>query len=1399
MDLVWYGMEHWPRPYHCFHTISNSGPLPEIIYHLRFGIIFARFIALILCPMLIWNEEAGESSLKMVNTICMAVLRLEPADRYTASSILCTISVSCLLVLLFLLFNAGLLLDKLNGQCALFLLTFLSPVCLGWSSSLLQSFIGEFVETGVTNIQIVYPLISTICFGAMWLVYVSYASRTLTAESVRVMVWDARFFRDVMILEEIVQHFWSLRGINARWPLYFLVAVNLLLSLRLLLMALDFPFVNMTMNVALTTVTTVCSYQSLLFTVLIMTKARPITHLVSFGILYLCVRLYVSEVLCNMRSKTILKNLSTSKHICDLSDDMEPQYVITDLKPKPMIKLMRLMVTLRMPEVSGFIAQVVEQTDSAEVVLESYRILWMIESIPSLAWKRILEMERYEVSPDDQGLFCELQYEAVKIEENPELTSELITMLDREKDNMQLALRGVCESLCDGDGDKASQMMSFFASVCHSYKQKVEWFIKCSPKSHMLASHYADFLRKFQGRYMEAQFWQKRAEALKRKRLTLFSNQSLATILSNPSSSSTFSSFSAEQVSPDEQHRMSEEVVTRIVSRALPLAGLLFGLFFAFSMTLTHNTAGYKFLLKHVGSYPSVRAVVTSFVMVRQMGRFLISANRLDWINTTFHSDFQSMEVSAVELSKTMKNVFRYSLGERELVYQWGSRGVQGHETFSAFHLSVWLDEYAGWRECSSDTLERYFQLLDLAGNSLDALDKFISDTRQAFEMTYVQQVLKVQSYLSLITFLFFVASLCTLAWYFPGEISRIVKILLLVDKESILRFRNSMMPKMPEIVDTDLEHDKFALADDEIEVSDEDPIAAPIILPDMSDVDRVSVRDIPKTLTTNPATGLKTFLSVMGVFFVFHIFLVFMFQFWRYKFVQKLVVNGQLLTTRLSLLSDISKMLVYGIVYQRHIKDASDLASLTVRTLPTTRENADLLDLRAKFLGVWAQFLNGNVTIDQCINSIYEPMMSQTKNIIAASHRTPFTSYSLVVALIRLLYNTLLVSVSLFFVAYMKECEYYFDAFKRVLRLMPSRFFSPIAVALAQFRNGVDTTAESEIEPYDLVRCVHEPLFLIDHKRHIRDANQSFLSLFLYKKERIIHRDMSILFSNEEHNELLEFVDECIHGNRFLERGKAFDARAIRSDGNSIPVNCKVLPFLRHNKVIIVLLVTDQTISLKQHEQIKEIDMRVQTLLTSVLPCEIIPLYLSNTARIMFNIESGTMLVIRVLNFEEWCMKSNTFQIIDISDLFFNVFDKLLETEHIAKLRQMNLTYSVIAGVFDSDSNATLQAFRFAQRCLKVINKRNERCQENWAISMCLYSLGPFSAGILSRSRPIFDVYTDERMIVDVVGMNCPEGKMILNDHAVCALGLDLPYTEYQIIPELATYTLELSSIPCL
>ena len=1392
-------MEHWPRPYHCFHTILNAGPLPELVYYLRFCLLFARFVALIIFPMLVWNEEVTQGSLKTINSICMAILRLSPIDRYTALSVLCTISISCLLVLLFLFYNSGLLLDKLNGQTALFIFSFVAPVGLGWSSSNLQSFVSEFLETGVPNIQVMYAVIATICFSGMWTVYLFFSARPLTVETVRVMAWDTRFFGNVMIMEEILQHLWSLLALKIWWVSYFLVIVNLIFSLTLLVMALDFPFVNMGMNIAVITVTTVGSFQSLLFGVLIATKAKPITYLVSFGIMYLCVRLYLSEILCNLRSKSILKHLSTSKQIVDLSDDMEPQYVIPDLKPKQMIKLIRLMVTLRMPEVSGFISQVVEQTNSTEVILECYRMLWMIESIPSLAWKRILEMERCEVARSDQGLFCELQYEAIKIEENPELTAELISMLDKEKEKMQMSLRGVCESLCDDDGQRASYMMSRYASVCHSYKQKVEWFIKCSPKSHLLASHYADFLRKFQGRTTEAQFWQKRADALKRKRLTLFSNQSLATILSNPSSSSNFGSFSAsEHLSPEEQHRMSEEVVSRIVSKALPLAVGLFGLFFAISMSLTHNTTGYQFLLEHAGSYPIVRAISASFVMMRQVDRCLAAASQLDWINVSLTPSMKDLEVSAMFLSNTMKDVFRGSLCEKDISAKWTNDGEAG-SAFSVFHLSIWLDEYGVWSNVTSENLERYWKITNVAQLGMKEFDDFVTSNQENFERTFVLQVVRVQSYLLVIMAFLFVGVLVMCSWYFPEEIHRFVKILLGVDKESILRFRNFMMPKQPEVPEGELEYDEFALTEDEIEVSDEDPISAPIILPDMTEIDRVSPQELGKGAPTNPVSGLKPFLTVMVVFLVVHVFLVFLFQLWRYKFVHHTVVSGQISADKLAILSDMSTLMVHGVGFKHGFENISYLKTLTVRSFPKTRDNAPLLALREKFLGSWAQFLAGNAPIEECIELCYDEMIDRTREIIGSCHQTAFSSYSMVVAMIRLLSDALLVSVSLYFVAYVKECSYFFDSFKRILRLMPCRFFSPIAVALAQFRNTINTTSESEIEPYDILRCVHEPLFILDHKRRIRDTNQSFLSLFLYKKEHILQRDMSILFANHAENELIEFVDECIHGNRFLEKGKTFETRAIRSDGNTIPVTCKVLPFLRHNKVIIVLLVTDKTLSLKQHEALNEIDMRVQALLNSVLPCETIPLYLSNTARIMFNIESGTMLVIRVLNFEEWCMKSNTFQIIDISDLFFNVFDKLLPTENIAKIRQMNLTYSVVAGVFDHDSNATLQAFRFAQRCLKVINKRNQRCHESWAISMCLYSLGPFSAGILSRNRPIFDIYTDERMIVDVVGMNCPEGEMIMNDQAVCELGLDLQYTEYPIIPELATYTLKLSSIPCL
>ena len=108
------------------------------------------------------------------------------------------------------------------------------------------------------------------------------------------------------------------------------------------------------------------------------------------------------------------------------------------------------------------------------------------------------------------------------------------------------------------------------------------------------------------------------------------------------------------------------------------------------------------------------------------------------------------------------------------------------------------------------------------------------------------------------------------------------------------------------------------------------------------------------------------------------------------------------------------------------------------------------------------------------------------------------------------------------------------------------------------------------------LLEAVSEAVIIVDNHQHIVEVNTSALSIFGYKKDELIQRELNLLMPSNYHKNHTKHFEAFIKKGKKRPMGKATDIYGLKKTGDIIDIEVELNPFTIYKKTYVMALIKD-------------------------------------------------------------------------------------------------------------------------------------------------------------------------------------------------------------------------------
>lgn len=175
-------------------------------------------------------------------------------------------------------------------------------------------------------------------------------------------------------------------------------------------------------------------------------------------------------------------------------------------------------------------------------------------------------------------------------------------------------------------------------------------------------------------------------------------------------------------------------------------------------------------------------------------------------------------------------------------------------------------------------------------------------------------------------------------------------------------------------------------------------------------------------------------------------------------------------------------------------------------------------------------------------------------------------------------------------------------------------------------------------------------------------------------------------------------------------------------------------------------MVLYDRTAEHYQQELVDHEKKRCEELLLSFMPLQIARRITDGETDIFFEVQSATVMVTSISNFNSATAEMTASQVIQILNKVYSAYDEeLAAMPALTKLKANGPVYTVVAGLFsDSTVNHGEAALKYALKVLDRVSEINEQTGWHLSVTVGVSTGGPVSCGLIGKVRPIFAVLGD-------------------------------------------------------
>jgi class 3 adenylate cyclase len=159
--------------------------------------------------------------------------------------------------------------------------------------------------------------------------------------------------------------------------------------------------------------------------------------------------------------------------------------------------------------------------------------------------------------------------------------------------------------------------------------------------------------------------------------------------------------------------------------------------------------------------------------------------------------------------------------------------------------------------------------------------------------------------------------------------------------------------------------------------------------------------------------------------------------------------------------------------------------------------------------------------------------------------------------------------------------------------------------------------------------------------------------------------------------------------------------------------------------------------------ERIKIEQEKSEKLLLTILPAAIASRLKSGERNIVDSVYAASVMFIDIVGFTAIAAKTTPDQTVVLLNELFSMFDQLVDTYGLEKIKTIGDAYMAVAGVPNAAEDHALRAARMGMAVQDTLKEFNQKNGVNWAVRVGLHS-GEVMAGIIGSRKFAYDLWGD-------------------------------------------------------
>ncbi|OHS96697.1 hypothetical protein TRFO_09863 [Tritrichomonas foetus] len=269
-----------------------------------------------------------------------------------------------------------------------------------------------------------------------------------------------------------------------------------------------------------------------------------------------------------------------------------------------------------------------------------------------------------------------------------------------------------------------------------------------------------------------------------------------------------------------------------------------------------------------------------------------------------------------------------------------------------------------------------------------------------------------------------------------------------------------------------------------------------------------------------------------------------------------------------------------------------------------------------------------------------------------------------------------------------------------------------------------------------------------------IEMVNPAVTTLFGYSPDQLLGQHINIILKSEENQEIYKNLHLIQCGESST---TSFQIHSQCVNDSDLNVSCllNVIGIINekdHNKEIssYILILTDETLLLKQQYEAEKAKEESAKLLYNILPRTIVQKIHSGEKNISFIVDNSSIIFIDICSFSEYSSLLSPQEIMNSLSMIFNAFDRCVDNNHqseILKIKLIGDVYMAAAGIFTQDKTPQVHAeeiIQFGLEAILALEEVNSKLSSHLQVRVGVNSGGPIIAGVLGTDKPVFDIIGD-------------------------------------------------------